>query len=178
MADFLDPSAGDGGGSPGRRERGRMRKRLRRQQRVREALLLDLGALVYELHRQGRREPELLQAKAAELSAVDDEVRALGEALEDRQPLAQLVAAGIAGSCETCGALLTSDARFCSNCGTATSPALEAAPAPPGSRRRRAPGRTPRSPPRRTAAASRRRGRSRSCSSRRRSRNPNRSRSP
>src|SRR3954452_6233447 len=125
MADFLDPSAGDGGGSPGRRERGRMRKRLRRQQRVREALLLDLGALVYELHRQGRREPELLQAKAAELSAVDDEVRALGEALDERQPLAQLVAAGIAGSCPTCGALMTSDARFCSACGRATTPALE-----------------------------------------------------
>src|SRR3954463_10911336 len=87
MADLVDPSAGDGGGSPRRRERGRMRRRLRRQQRVREALLLDLGALVYELHRQGRREPELLQAKAAELSAVDDEVRALGEALEERQPL-------------------------------------------------------------------------------------------
>src|SRR4051794_18340677 len=131
MADFLDPSAGDGGGSPGRRERGRMRKRLRRQQRVREALLLDLGALVYELHRQGRREPELLQAKAAELSAVDDEVRALGEALDERQPLAPLVAAGIAGSCAACGALLTSDARFCSACGTATSPALAGGPPPP-----------------------------------------------
>src|SRR3954471_4987120 len=130
MADFLDQAAGDGGGSPGRRERGRMRRRLRRQQRVREALLLDLGALVYELHRQGRREPELLQAKAAELSAVDDEVRALGEALDERQPMAQLVAAGIAGSCENCGALLTSDARFCSNCGTATSPALAQGPRP------------------------------------------------
>ena len=52
--------------------------------RVREALLLDLGATVYELHRQGRREPELLQAKAAELAAVDDEVRGLAEALERR----------------------------------------------------------------------------------------------
>src|SRR5919199_24068 len=119
---------------PTARERGVMRRRLRRQQRVREALLLDLGALVYELHRQGRREPELLQAKAAELSAVDDEVRALGEALDEREPLAQLVAAGIAGSCESCGALLTSNARFCSTCGTPTSPALTAeqppAPAP------------------------------------------------
>jgi hypothetical protein len=120
MADFLNRTGGDGGGSPGRRERGRMRRRLRQQQRVREALLLDLGALVYELHRQGRREPELLQAKAAELLAVDDEVRALGEALHERQPLAQLVAAGIAGSCPTCGALLTSDARFCSSCGSPT----------------------------------------------------------
>src|ERR671930_495156 len=121
MADLLKRS----NGPPGRRERGRMRRRLRRQQRVREALLLDLGALVYELHRQGRREPELLQAKAAELSAVDDEVRGLAEALDERQPLAQLVAAGIAGSCQSCGTLLTSDARFCSNCGVPTGPALE-----------------------------------------------------
>src|SRR3954452_21284190 len=132
MAEFLNRSDGNElSTKPGGRERGRMRRRLRRQQRVREALLLDLGALVYELHRQGRREPELLQAKAAELSAVDDEVRALGEALEERQPLAQLVAAGIAGSCGTCGALLTSDALFCSRCGTPTSPALAGGPQPP-----------------------------------------------
>ena len=42
-------------------------RRLRRA-REREALLLDLGALVYELHRQGRRAPELLQQKAIELA--------------------------------------------------------------------------------------------------------------
>src|SRR5919198_217430 len=131
MADYLNRSGGDGGGSPSRRERGRMRRRLRRQQRVREALLLDLGALVYELHRHGRREPELLQAKAAELSAVDDEVRALADALGERQPLAQLVAAGIAGSCETCGTLLTGDARFCSSCGTPTGLAPAEAPVQP-----------------------------------------------
>ena len=57
-------------------ERGQKR-RLRELLRVREALLLDLGALVYELHRQGRRAPELLQQKAAELTLVDDEVREL-----------------------------------------------------------------------------------------------------
>jgi len=58
-----------------------MRRRLREQRRLREALLLDLGALVYELHRQGRRAPELLQQKAAELTVIDDEVRDLDEAL-------------------------------------------------------------------------------------------------
>jgi len=57
-------------------ERGQKR-RLRELLRVREALLLDLGALVYELHRQGRRAPELLQQKAAELTVVDDELREL-----------------------------------------------------------------------------------------------------
>jgi hypothetical protein len=110
---------------PGALERGRMRRRLRRQQRVREALLLDLGALVFELHRQGRREPELLQSKAAELTAVDQEVRVLAEALDADRTMLELVAPGIVGSCETCGALLTSDARFCSSCGAPTGAALD-----------------------------------------------------
>ncbi len=39
--------------------------------RAREALLLELGALVYELHRSGRRAPELLQAKASALEEMD-----------------------------------------------------------------------------------------------------------
>ena len=56
-------------------------RRLRQRRREREALLLDLGALVYELHRQGRRAPELLQEKAIELGTVDREVRALEESL-------------------------------------------------------------------------------------------------
>ena len=59
-----------------------MRRRLRERLRVREALLLDLGALVYELHRQGKRAPELLQDKAAELSVIDEEVRELEAALD------------------------------------------------------------------------------------------------
>src|SRR3954447_11627409 len=117
MPEFLDSLGGDGGGSPGRRERGRMRRRLRRQQRVREALLLDLGALVFELHRQGRRQPELLQAKAAELTAVDEEARGLADALDVGVELPQLVAPGIAGSCENGGGILTTDARYCPSCG-------------------------------------------------------------
>jgi hypothetical protein len=60
------------------------RRRLREQRRVREAMLLDLGALVYELHRQGRRAPELLQQKAAELTVVDEEVRELEAELDGR----------------------------------------------------------------------------------------------
>ncbi|MEA2379775.1 MAG: hypothetical protein QOD13_3682, partial [Thermoleophilaceae bacterium] len=63
-------------------ERGDRRRRLRERRRVREALLLDLGALVYELHRQGRRAPELLQQKAAELTLIDDEVRRLEAELD------------------------------------------------------------------------------------------------
>ena len=59
-----------------------MRRRLRERRREREARLLDLGALVYELHRQGKRAPELLQEKAAELAVVDEEVRELEAALD------------------------------------------------------------------------------------------------
>ena len=55
--------------------------RLRRRRHQREELLLDLGAIVYELHRQRRRAPELLQAKAAELGTIDGEVRTLEEGL-------------------------------------------------------------------------------------------------
>lgn len=57
-------------------------RRLRERRRLRQELLLDLGALVYELHRQGRRAPELLQDKAFALGEVDREVRSLEEALE------------------------------------------------------------------------------------------------
>jgi hypothetical protein len=67
-------------------ELGQKRRRLRERRRVREALLLDLGALVYELHRQGKRAPELLQQKAAELTVIDDEVRELEEALDGGTP--------------------------------------------------------------------------------------------
>lgn len=104
-----------------------MRRRLRQQKRMREALLIDLGALVYELHRHSRREPELLQAKAAELTAVDQEVRALADALQADESVLALVAAGIAGSCESCGSLLSTDARYCGACGTpAVTPAIGA----------------------------------------------------
>ena len=99
-----------------------MRRRLREQRRMREALLLDLGALVFELQRQGRREPELLQAKAAELSAVDQEVRALAHALEAGNTVLELVATGVAGSCANCGSLLSTDARYCSACGAPAVP--------------------------------------------------------
>jgi hypothetical protein len=67
-------------------ERGKMERRLRERRREREALLLDLGALVYELHRQGKRSPQLLQRKAAQLSVVDQDVRELEARLEGREP--------------------------------------------------------------------------------------------
>jgi hypothetical protein len=76
-----------------------------RLRRAREALLLELGALVYELHRQGRRAPELLQRKAGELSEVDEQLRADGP----DQP-------GPA-SCPSCGAEAEPGQLVCTNCG-------------------------------------------------------------
>ena len=73
------------------------------QRQVREALLLDLGAIVFELHRQGRREPELLQAKASELSRWMPRCAGSSEALDADLGVVELVSAGIAGSCESCG---------------------------------------------------------------------------
>lgn len=64
------------------RDLGQKQRQLREKRLAREELLLDLGALVYELYRQGKRAPELLQRKAAQLTVVDDEVRQLEAALE------------------------------------------------------------------------------------------------
>jgi hypothetical protein len=86
---------------------------------VREALLLDLGAIMFELHRQGRREPDLLQAKAADLAEVDVEVRALNEALGGGHGLPELTARGLVAACTACGAIMGVRDRHCPNCGAA-----------------------------------------------------------
>lgn len=103
------------------RERGAMRRRARRLRRSREALLLELGALVFESERRGRRDQNLVKTKVDRLRDVDDEARALAAALGEDRPMVDLVTAGVAGSCERCGSLVSTDARFCSNCGTPTS---------------------------------------------------------
>lgn len=100
------------------RERGQLRRRLRELRRLREAQLLELGALVLEAHKHGREEPPVVKAKAAEAAATDAEARAIGEALGNDAGLDTIIAAGIAGPCPTCGTLGSTVARFCSNCGT------------------------------------------------------------
>lgn len=102
----------------GSRERGRMRRRLRELRRLREAQLLELGALMLEAHRHGRDDMPIVKAKAAEAAATDSEARAVAEALGTDAGLETVVAAGIAGPCPTCGMLASTSARFCSNCGT------------------------------------------------------------
>ena len=73
--------------------------------RTRDALLLELGALVYELHRQGKRAPELLQRKASELSEVDERARA--EAPDKPGP----------ATCPSCGAEAEPGQLVCTDCG-------------------------------------------------------------
>jgi hypothetical protein len=84
---------------------------------VREALLLDLGAIVFELHRQGRRETELVHLKQIELRVVDDEVRGLADALDEGFGLPTLTASGLVARCTACERLMGSRDRFCPACG-------------------------------------------------------------
>jgi hypothetical protein len=98
-------------------KRGPMRRRLRILRRRREAMLLDLGALVLEMHRHGRFLPDSLQRRAAEAVGTDAELRALSRSLEAGDGDPDLVAAGIAGNCSRCGALHTIGSAYCSQCG-------------------------------------------------------------
>jgi hypothetical protein len=94
-----------------------MRRRLRILRRRREAMLLDLGALVLEMHRHGRFLPDSLQRRAAEAVGTDAELRSLSRSLEAGDGDPDLVAAGVAGNCSRCGALHTIGSAFCSQCG-------------------------------------------------------------
>src|SRR5688500_15814250 len=98
-------------------KRGPMRRRLRILRRRREAMLLDLGALVLEMHRHGRFLPDSLQRRAAEAVGTDAELRALSRALEAGDGDPDLVAAGVAGNCDRCGALHTLGSSYCAQCG-------------------------------------------------------------
>jgi len=104
-------------GSDSFRDRGRLRRRLRYLRRVRELGFRDLGGLVFDQHRFARPNDELVRGKLAALQAVDQELRALERALDDRRPFHELREPGIA-ACPRCGALHGSDARFCPSCGT------------------------------------------------------------
>lgn len=107
---------------------GRMRRRLRELRRLREAQLLELGALVLEAHKHGRDDSPVIKSKAAEAAATDAETRALAEALETDAGLQSIVSAGIAGPCPTCGTLASTAWRFCSTCGTPLDGRPDAAP--------------------------------------------------
>lgn len=117
-----------GGGS---RERGAMRRRLREQRKLRDALLLELGALVMEAQRHGRDDAAVVRTKAAEAAAVDAEARALADTLSERESLDTLLSTGVAGACFQCGSLTSTRARFCQTCGADLgAPPVASAPLP------------------------------------------------
>ncbi len=120
---------------PGFRVRGRLRRRLRYLRRVRELGLRDLGGLVFDLHRFEREGGPLVAGKLAALTTVDQEVRELETALDDRRELIVLREPGLA-ACPRCAALHGTDANFCPNCGMPFSGGIPAAvlgPPPAGS---------------------------------------------
>jgi hypothetical protein len=131
--------------TPGFRERGRMRRRVRFLRKARELAYRDLGGLVFEMQRLGQRHDELVAAKLGVLAGFDGELRTLEAALGERWPITVLREAGIA-ACPRCAAIHGSDDRFCPACGMplgrhadrpiATTPVAAAgthpaAPAPP-----------------------------------------------
>jgi hypothetical protein len=113
----VDPSEADATQPRGSfRERGRMRRRLRFLRRLRELGYRDLGGLVFEQHRFARPDPDLVRGKIAALAAVDGELRTLEAALGERRTMTELREPGLT-ACARCGAVIGSDARFCSACG-------------------------------------------------------------
>ncbi len=105
-------------GSPGFSERGRMRRRMRFLRKARELAYRDLGGLVFDLHRFGRRNDELVLAKLETIGRIDGELRALEATLSEHRPVTVLREAGVA-ACPRCAAIHGSDDRFCPNCGLA-----------------------------------------------------------
>jgi hypothetical protein len=98
------------------RDRGRLRRRLRFLRRTRELAYRDIGGLIFDMRRFGRSRQDLLDAKLGALGAVDEELRSLERALDDRRPIHELHEPGIS-SCARCGALHSSEANFCPHCG-------------------------------------------------------------
>jgi hypothetical protein len=67
-----------------------MRRHLRGLEAQREQSLSDLGGLALEMYRRDRFDSKLLWKKAAELAAVDDEIRLVQRGLEERRSVAEL----------------------------------------------------------------------------------------
>lgn len=111
------------------RQRIGLRRRARYLRGLRALQLRDLGGLVFDLHRFGRRREDLVAVKLSQLDQTDREMRAAEAALGATRTIDEVHEAGIGGSCPSCGALFAGDARYCSACGAG----LEgegAAPAP------------------------------------------------
>jgi DNA-binding winged helix-turn-helix (wHTH) protein len=74
------------------RERGQMRRRLREIEDERHRLLNELGGLALEMHRRERFEQHLLDERAVEIEALDQEARLLRRGLEQKLTTGQVQA--------------------------------------------------------------------------------------
>jgi hypothetical protein len=84
------------------------------------AMQLDLGGLYYEMAIRDHVRLDILSGKAAELQRVDAELGQL-EHLLQTQP------EPVTGSCRRCGTPHARAALFCAACGSALTPAADAA---------------------------------------------------
>jgi hypothetical protein len=136
MADPDRPAGLDAGEATPRPagRRGRLRRRLRYLRRARELMLRDLGGLVYEVHRTGGgdfgKHAGVVGGKIERLASLDAEAGAIEAALGAPRSETVVFEPGVGGTCDVCGELYGSAARFCSNCGSATDPAARPAPEP------------------------------------------------
>jgi hypothetical protein len=109
---------------PPKGRRGRLRRRLRYLRRARELMLRDLGGLLYEIHRTGGGDVSahstVIGAKVQRLANLDAETGAIETALASPRGDAVVFQPGVGGTCNACGELYGSAARFCSNCGAPT----------------------------------------------------------
>jgi hypothetical protein len=98
-------------------------------------MLRDLGGLIYEVHRSGGGDygahSGVIGGKVERLAALDAESGAIEEALGARRADTVVFQPGVGGTCNVCGELYGSAARFCSHCGApAGAPAEQPQPAP------------------------------------------------
>jgi hypothetical protein len=100
-------------------QRAVLRRRARFLRRRRELALHDLGGFLFEAHRLGETRDVLLAEKLAALTALDDELATLQNALELHEELAVLHEPGIA-ACPQCGTIHDSSANYCPACGRPT----------------------------------------------------------
>lgn len=127
----LDPAESGTPLATGRR--GRLRRRLRYLRRARELMLRDLGGLFYEVHRTAGGDlashSAVVATKVDRLSGLDAEAAAIEAALGAARSEAIVFQPGVGGTCDFCGELYGSAARFCSGCGSPTGSAVRATPA-------------------------------------------------
>lgn len=73
-----------------RQDRSQLRRHLRELDEARDESLLALGSLALDMHRRDRFDAGLLEAKAAEVEAVEEEVGLVRRGLDEKLSLVQL----------------------------------------------------------------------------------------